>query len=98
MLVALGEIRVRQGGYSEAEKLLREAMEGYQKTNSSAWGRYYAQSVLGESLEGLGKSTEGGPLLISGYQELLKRRDAIPYLYRSNLDEVREWVEKAAKR
>lgn len=98
MIVALGELRVRQGGYLEAETLLREAMDSYQRNNSNTWGRYFAQSVLGESLEGLGKHAEGGPLLISGYQELLKRRDSIPYLYRNTLDEVRGWVERAAER
>jgi|SRR6185369_16772085 len=91
-LVSLGEIRLERRAYADAEALLRKAVEGYQKNNSTTWSRYYAESLLGASLTGLGRHSEAEPLLTAGYQNLLQRRDSIPFEYRSILDQVRPWA------
>ena len=91
-LVALGEIKLERRAYADAETLLRKAVEGFRKTNTTTWSSYYAECLLGASLAGLGRRVEAEPLLTAGYQNLLQRRDSIPFEYRSILDQVRQWT------
>ena len=85
--MSLGEIKLERRAYADAEPLLRKAVEGYRKANATTWSRYYAECLLGASLAGLGRRSEGEPLLTAGYQNLLQRRDSIPFEYRSILDQ-----------
>ena len=62
------------------------------KTNSDTWRRYYAESLLGASLAGLGKNAEAEPRLISGYRYMLERQSSIPAENRSILSQTRTWI------
>jgi len=92
ILVSLGEIRLQQRNFAQAETLLRQALETYQKRNTDAWPRYYAECMLGASLAGSGKRAEARPLLAAGYQKLLERRSSMPFEYRSKLDLAQKWM------
>ncbi len=90
--VTLGQIKLRQHLYSQAEPLLRHAVDSYRASKAETWGRYAAECELGASLAGLGRDAEANPLLANGYEQLLKRRDSIPFDYRRILDEARQWA------
>ena len=91
-LAGLGRVRLHQREYAEAESQLREALNGQEKKTPDAWPRYDSQSMLGASLAGQGKFGEAEPLLRSGYQGLVQRKDTIPWNSRSALDEAGERI------
>jgi tetratricopeptide (TPR) repeat protein len=91
-LAALGGMKLEHHEYTEAETLLRQALRSYEKTDSDTWRRYYTQSMLGASLDGLGKYAEAERLLISGYEALSKKQESIPSENRPALGEVRGWI------
>jgi len=113
-LGAIGELRLQQRQYSEAERLLREALSGQNKMGES-WTKYKYQALLGRSLAGQGKYGEAEPLLLSGYDGLVGREASIPWdarpnvgqaaasiiqLYRDwgNTDKLAEWQNKVQVR
>ncbi len=76
-LTALARLRLTQRKYAEAESLLREAMNGSGNQNAEIWDTFDRQSLLGASLLGQGKFAEAEPLLLSGYEGLMKQSPAI---------------------
>jgi tetratricopeptide (TPR) repeat protein len=76
-MTSLGRLRLKLRRYGEAEVLLREALNGEGAKGPNVWDLYDRQSLLGASLMGQGKYAEAEPLLISGYQGLLKQSPAI---------------------
>jgi predicted Ser/Thr protein kinase len=92
VLASLGELKLEQHAYAGAEKLLREAVQAREKRSPDTWERYFAQSMLGASLAGLGRSAEAEPLLKAGYRGMLERQNSIPAEYRPDLEQAREWV------
>ena len=91
VLASLGEMKLEQGHYAEAEPPLREAIRIYEKSAPGDWRRYYAQAMLGAVLAGLGRRAEAGPLVASAYQALLPKKDSIPSEKRQILDTVQDW-------
>jgi tetratricopeptide (TPR) repeat protein/predicted Ser/Thr protein kinase len=100
VLTSLGQLKLEQRAYANAEKLLREAVQAREKESPDTWERYWAQSMLGASLAGLGTYDEAKPLMTSGYQGMLERQSSIPAEYRPALEEARKWAvwDKATKR
>ena len=92
VLGSLGEIKLEQHDYGNAENLLRETLQIREHKTPNAWERFYAQAMLGASLQGEGKYDEARPLLASGYQGMLERKSSIPAEYRSDLGKVRAWT------
>lgn len=90
VLESLGQLKLEQRVYGDAEKLLREAVQAREKKSPNAWARYWAQSMLGASLAGLGRYDEAKPLLTSGYQGMLERQSSIPAENRPALEQARE--------
>jgi serine/threonine protein kinase/Tfp pilus assembly protein PilF len=88
----LALLYVYQSKYPEAEGLLREAVDGYQKTNSDTWDRYRCQSLLGVSLAGQKKYPDAEPLLLSGYEGMLQKEATIPAAKRAELSQSGEWI------
>jgi eukaryotic-like serine/threonine-protein kinase len=91
-LVWLGSIELEQGRYPEAEALLRESQKGLETVSGGTWRRYYGQAMLGASLVGLGEYGKAEPLLISGYQNLMDRRNSIPAENRAIVNQTRRWI------
>jgi eukaryotic-like serine/threonine-protein kinase len=92
-LTSLAGIKLAQHQYADAEVLLRQALNGYEKSSADTWLRYYAQSMLGASLAGRGNHAEAEPLLRSGYQGMVQHQSSIPVENRSILDEVKGWID-----
>jgi len=107
VLSSLGQVRLQQQKYAEAESLLRDALTAYEKTVPDDWGRYSIQSLLGASLAGQEKYAEAERLLISGYEGMIQREAMISAPDRTNLRDAgdrmvqlyRDWgkPEKAAE-
>lgn len=67
----------RHKRYSEAEPLLREALEGFDNITPRHYHRFVAASALGQALAGLGQYEAAEQLLLKGHDGL----KAIPYAY-----------------
>jgi tetratricopeptide (TPR) repeat protein len=85
-LVWMGRTRLQQRRYDLAETGFREALDLYRRTNPAAWERYQSESLVGQSLAGSRKYDQAEPLLISGYQGLIERRDKIPAFNQPDVD------------
>jgi tetratricopeptide (TPR) repeat protein len=81
-LVGLGRSQLEQRKYDLAEASFREALMGYEKARPDGWQRYNCESLLGQSLAGERRYGEAEPLLLSGYQGLIQRRDKISAINR----------------
>ena len=77
-LVGLGDILNQTGHYDEAEAVLREGLEIWDRLQSGQWNTMNARSLLGESLAGLGRFEEAEALLLAGQSGLEAQADAIP--------------------
>ena len=64
----LGWTQLMQGRLADAEKTLREAMDGMMRVAPDAWERANAAGMLGATLARQKRYTEAEPLLISGYE------------------------------
>jgi tetratricopeptide (TPR) repeat protein len=84
-LGSLGELRLGQRQYSDAEPFLHEALIKYEKL-PDGWRRYRIQSLLGGSLAGQRKYIEAEPLLLSGYQGMIQRQGAAPIEARPDVE------------
>jgi eukaryotic-like serine/threonine-protein kinase len=91
-LGGLGRLQLRQHKYLEAESTLRIALRGYEKIMPESWERYECQSMLGGSLDGQKKYAEAEPLLISGYEGLMQRGEAMLLQNRRFLSESGERI------
>lgn len=74
----LGRCHILQAQYAQAESILREAHEAWKQRDPEDWHVFALGSMLGESLEGLKRSDEAEPLLVSNAEELLRRIERIP--------------------
>jgi tetratricopeptide (TPR) repeat protein len=74
----LGWLYVTEGRYAEAEPLLREALNHFEKAASDDWERYRVMCALGASIAGQGRYVQAEPLLVDGYQKMAERKATIP--------------------
>jgi hypothetical protein len=80
------------GKFTDAEPLVREALDFNQKKQPDDWQRYRAESLLGASLAGQKKFSEAEPLLLEGYQGMLARKERIAVPDQYHLDRAHEWL------
>jgi eukaryotic-like serine/threonine-protein kinase len=80
----LADLYVDQSRFAEAEALLQRALIVYEKTIPDTWSRYYSQSLLGASLAGQKKYPEAEPLLLSGYEGMVRLAPTISGVGRSD--------------
>jgi serine/threonine protein kinase/Tfp pilus assembly protein PilF len=76
-LEGLARVQLHEHNYAAAEAALRVTLQGYEKIAPNRWFRYNSQSLLGASLAGQKKFTDAEPLLVSGYEGLVKLQSAI---------------------
>jgi tetratricopeptide (TPR) repeat protein len=91
-LASIGEVRLQQQRYTEAESFLRDALKASEKTTADGRGRYSWQSLLGASLAGQKKYAEAEPQLVSGYEGMVQRQGTISAADRSELEKAREGI------
>jgi len=63
----LGWTQLMQGRLTDAEKTLREAMDGMTRVSPAAWERANAAGMLGATLARQKRYADAEPLLVSGY-------------------------------
>jgi tetratricopeptide (TPR) repeat protein len=97
VLVSLGAIELEQREPSKAEELLRQAVDGYAQGKSDTWQRYYAQSLLGQSLAARGRYADAEPLLTGGYEGMTKRQQSISAENRPKLDEAKRAIDELSR-
>jgi eukaryotic-like serine/threonine-protein kinase len=81
-----------QGKFTQSESLAREVEATERAKRPDGWLRFWAESLLGESLAGERHYAESEPLLIEGYRGMLERKDRISVPNRSHRDSVHEWI------
>jgi tetratricopeptide (TPR) repeat protein len=95
VLTSLGGVKLEQRKFAEAESLLSRALKGVGPTGT--WKRFYAESVWGASLEGLGRYAEAEAHLRTGYDGLLQRKGTIPVEKLGVVDQTRTWLDQLPK-
>jgi tetratricopeptide (TPR) repeat protein len=80
----LGYILLTQKKYTEAERVLRQALTIEDQKEPDVWTTFNTRSLLGAALMGQKKYAEAEPLLLQGYQGLKRRQDKIPAAYRQS--------------
>lgn len=91
-LASLGQVRVLQKHYPEAESDLRRALTTYEKARPDTWERYNCESVLGASMAGQTRFAEAEPLLVAGYEEMMQRQATMTAADRANLRDAGERI------
>jgi tetratricopeptide (TPR) repeat protein len=91
ILTSLGGVKLEQRKFAEAESLLSRALKGVGPTGT--WKRFYAESMWGASLEGLGRYAEAETHLRTGYNGVLQRKDLIPVENLGVVEQARSWLD-----
>jgi tetratricopeptide (TPR) repeat protein len=86
-----GSLALAEKKPAEAELKLRECLNIRRKIQPDVWTTFETESILGESLMDQKKFADAEPLLLSGYEGMQQRVDAIP-------SQVRPRVAKALER
>lgn len=91
-LTSLGQLRLQERKYTEAEATLRETLTAYEKARPDMWERYGCQSLLGASLASQKKFAEAEPMLVTGYEGMAQRAATMAAADRSNLKDAGERI------
>jgi serine/threonine protein kinase len=78
VLALFGHSLIMTGRPADAEPILRECLSAREKLMADSWLRFDAASMLGGALLGQKKFAEAEPLLLKGYEGMLKRKTAMP--------------------
>jgi tetratricopeptide (TPR) repeat protein len=82
-LVRLASLYLGQRESAQAEPLLREALQAQEQADPDSWQCSETRSLLGASLAGQARFSEAEPLLLAGYQGLVRWKDTLPWENRS---------------
>ena len=77
-LERFGSVLLKERAYAEAETVLEECLEIRTEHDPTSWRTSSARSMLGEALVGQNRFSEAEKILLAAYQEINKRREAIP--------------------
>ncbi len=91
LLARLGETRLSLREWDRAEVVLRECLDIRGRQDADAWWTCNAQSMLGGAMAGQGRFAAAEPLLLAGFEGMLRQVEAIP-------PEARPRVTEAARR
>ena len=90
LLTNVGQELLAHRQYPAAETYFRELQTILRARQTSTWGAFNAESLLGGALLGQKKYAEAEPLLLSGYNGMKARETAIPPAARPNLPAAAE--------
>jgi hypothetical protein len=93
----LGQNLLRQKKLTEAEAVLRESLEAYEKTAAGDWKAFETRALLGGTLLEQSKAAEAGPLLEAGYRGMKEKLGNATPANRARLREVLDWLVRAAE-
>lgn len=77
-MVARGSQLLAQHRAVQAETILRECLTDYEKTQPDEWSTFNVTTMLGQALLEQKKYADAEPLLLSGYEGLIRREADIP--------------------
>jgi serine/threonine protein kinase/tetratricopeptide (TPR) repeat protein len=80
--LSLAEVLLAEHKYADAVAMIGNPFTGNVASGEERWMEALRQSLLGESLAGLGRLSDAAPLLESGLAELQKSEAQIPLLFR----------------
>ncbi len=84
-LAAFGNNLLQQSRWPDAEQLLRDCLRIRTKMLPDDWTRFYAMSMLGESLLGQRRYSEAEPLVVPGYEGMKDRESKVPSVHKPRL-------------
>jgi hypothetical protein len=90
----LAYTRVEQKKYSDAETVIRQSLATDQSLSPSSWNVFRDRVLLGAALAGQGKFQDGEPLLLSGFEGLIRTENNIPQDYRFYLAASEHWIDQ----
>jgi eukaryotic-like serine/threonine-protein kinase len=76
--VQLGEMRLNQGKFAEAEEPLRACLDWRVRAQPDNWSTANARSLLGQALRGQKKFAAAEQLLLEGYAQMKQREAQLP--------------------
>jgi eukaryotic-like serine/threonine-protein kinase len=88
LLARLAPVLMEAGKFVDAESLARECLAMREKKLPDDWLTCNARSILGGCLLAQKKHAEAEPLLLSGYQGMMRRQGRIPAMGRSRIKEA----------
>jgi tetratricopeptide (TPR) repeat protein len=89
---ALGQMRLQQKNYADAERLLRENLSFHEQMMPDNWSRFRSASLLGASLLGQKRYADAEPLLIGAYEGLERPEAKVRPMLKRFLTEAGERV------
>jgi tetratricopeptide (TPR) repeat protein len=92
----LGLNLMRQKKFTEAEAVLRESLEAYEKTAAGDWKTFETRALLGGALLEQSKAAEAGPHLEAGYRGMKARSIRATPANRARLREALDWLVREA--
>jgi non-specific serine/threonine protein kinase/serine/threonine-protein kinase len=92
--VNLGETKLLRGNYPESETMLREALANLEKIAPDEWSRYNCQGYLGAAIAAQKRFAEAEPMLLSGYDGMMRTRDGMAAGERKYLGRAIERIEQ----
>jgi hypothetical protein len=88
VLAALGFNLLREEKWADAEAVLRECLAIRQKRQPDAWTTFNVRSLVGAALLGRQHYPEAEPLLLAGFQGMLRHEATIPKAGKVRLGEA----------
>jgi tetratricopeptide (TPR) repeat protein len=70
----IGWLRIQQQKFSEAESVLRDALNALDRTSPTSWERFDCQNLLGQSLAAQRRYAEAETLMLAGYEGMSLRK------------------------
>ena len=93
-IAALGELRIHQARFAEAETLLRACLDIQKQTMPSDYRRFWTETLLGAGLAAEHKFDDAEPLLLAGYEGMKEHAESVSDLNRQKLQTAGEMVVK----
>ena len=90
----LGDLRLRQSRYGEAERILGDAFAFFVRTQPDSWQRYHHEAMFGASLAGGGQLATGRGRLTAGYHGMSRSKGISVEQEKLGLAEAKEWLER----
>ena len=86
--IALADARLKQHEYAAAGTVLRNTLKTYERVAPDDFERYRCQGLPGATLAGEKKYAEGEPLLLAGYDGMVKVQDNVPAADRRAISDI----------
>jgi tetratricopeptide (TPR) repeat protein len=77
-LAAIGLMRLQRSDWETSERVLQRCLALRQQQQPEQWGQYNTMSMLGATLMGQQRYVEAEPLLLAGYEGMVRHQSELP--------------------